>query len=67
MQIKIIETETGEILTKADTRNMRLPFETGWPAYGIFNAQGECVDVYPRYSQAAAELTRLSSYIPLAA
>ena len=67
MNIKILQTETGDILTRADTNNMRLPFEYGWPCWGVFDSRDELIDDFPTYSQAQKFVNELTSEMPLAA
>lgn len=53
MQIKIFEPVTDEILTRADTDNMRLPFEQGWEQYLVTDQDGQILAVCNDYRAAA--------------
>ncbi|WP_353645700.1 hypothetical protein [Mesorhizobium sp. WSM2239] len=53
MQIKIFEPATDDILTRADTDNMRLPFEHGWEQYLVTDDVGQILGVYDNFTAAA--------------
>ncbi len=56
MQIKIYEPETGEILTRADVANMKLPFEHGWDTWLVTSPIGHVLSQHQTYDAAALHL-----------
>lgn len=57
MIIKIIEDETGDILTSANVHVMRLPFQYGWSAWGVFDELDRLVERFTSFRAAVASLS----------
>ncbi|RWP44350.1 MAG: hypothetical protein EOR04_05355 [Mesorhizobium sp.] len=63
MQIQVYEPLTGDILTRADVANMKLPFEKGWDTWWVTSPTGRILGQHTSY-EAAEIQTRI---LPLAA
>ncbi|TPJ51783.1 MULTISPECIES: hypothetical protein [unclassified Mesorhizobium] len=54
MQIQVYEPLTGDVLTRADVANMKLPFEHGWDQWWVTSPSGRILGRHNSYD--AAEL-----------
>ncbi|RUU76123.1 hypothetical protein [Mesorhizobium sp. M7A.F.Ca.MR.362.00.0.0] len=63
MQIQVYEPLTGDVLTRADVANMKLPFDHGWDSWWVTSPTGRILGRHDNYQ--AAELQ--ARILPLAA
>ncbi|TPL42562.1 MULTISPECIES: hypothetical protein [unclassified Mesorhizobium] len=66
MQIKVYEPTTGDVLTRADVANMKLPFERGWDKYWVTSPTGRVIGQHDNYQAAELQL-RVLRPLPMAA
>ncbi|TGT64029.1 MULTISPECIES: hypothetical protein [unclassified Mesorhizobium] len=66
MQIQVYEPLTGDVLTRADVANMKLPFEQGWDRWWVTDADGRVLGQHDNYQAADIQL-RILQPLPLAA
>ena len=59
--IKIFEPATDEILTRADTDKMRLPFEEGWDTWLVCDEAGLILGSYDNFVDASRHRHELAA------
>jgi hypothetical protein len=66
LQIQVYEPLTGDVLTRADVANMKLPFEHGWDTWWVTSPTGRILGQHTNYPAAETHLKMLNP-LPLAA
>ncbi|ESY35708.1 hypothetical protein NKK48_30195 [Mesorhizobium sp. C386A] len=59
MQIQVYEPATGDVLTRKDVANMKLPFEEGWDTWWVTSPTGRILGRHPDYSAAETHMKML--------
>ncbi|RWI47591.1 MAG: hypothetical protein EOR25_15685 [Mesorhizobium sp.] len=66
MQIQVYEPLTGDVLSRADVANMKLPFEKGWDTWWVTSPTGRILGQHASYKAAQTHLHILNP-LPIAA
>lgn len=66
MQIQVYEPATGDVLTREDIANMKLPFKYGWDTWQVVSPTGRILGSHSSY-RAAAIQQHILQPVPLAA
>lgn len=64
-KVKVYEPLTGDVLSRADVANMKLPFEHGWDQWWVTSPTARILGRYDNY--AAAERHLRLYQLPIAA